>query len=367
MHRAFRLLLRGLGWLIAIASIAVVVLALIPASTPPIAGPRPIASLEAVRIGGVEQWLLLRGADRSKPVLLYVHGGPGSAFIPLAKLSSERLERDFVVVHWDQRGAGKSCSSDVPNETLRLDRYVADTLEVVDWLRRRFHTDRVYLVGHSWGSVLGVLAVQRAPDSFHAYIGIGQVVNMRRGEEISYQWVLERARDEANEEALNQLRALSPPYTSLDELRIQRSWLSHYRGDVHRGGAIGMLLRAILTSPEYTLADKLSYYGCVLNSLEHVWFDLEQIDFLRSAPSLDVPVHLFVGRHDYNTPFELVVEWAEMLRAPRVELVWFEESAHMAPIEEPDRFRDELIGIRERSVTPDRKSLPQDAKPATGL
>ena len=104
----------------------------------------------------------------------------------------------------------------------------------------------------------------------------------------------------------------------------------------------------------------------MLNSLEHAWFDLEEIDFLRSARRLDVPVHFFVGRHDYNTPSELVVEWAEILEAPRVELVWFEESAHMASIEEPDRFQDELIGLLARPAVPDAGGRPVRSEPATG-
>jgi pimeloyl-ACP methyl ester carboxylesterase len=308
-----------------------------------IEGPNAIASLEAVRLGEVDQWLLMRGRDRSSPVLLYVHGGPGGPFTSLAREYSSRLEEHFVVVHWDQRGAGKSCSSDVPDESLRLEQYVADTLELVEWLRTRFGVEKIYLLGHSWGSVLGVLAVQRHPSLFEAYIGLGQVVDQRRGEEISYRWVVGRAEAEGNDEALGELREIQPPYRRLDELILQRKWLGHYGGAVYEGGFVPRFVRALFTSPEYTLWEKLSFYGCFLNSIEKVWFDLEGIDFIRSARKLDVPVYFFAGRHDYNTPFELVVEWAEMLEAPHVEIVWFEDSAHNALIEEPERFQDELI------------------------
>jgi pimeloyl-ACP methyl ester carboxylesterase len=318
-------------------------LALIPAQTPSLEGPNAIASLETVELGGVEQWLLIRGQDRANPVLLYLHGGPGSAMIPLARRFSNRLEERFVVVHWDQRGAGKSCGSDVPDESLTLEQFLSDTHELVDWLQGRFGAEKIYLLGHSWGSVLGTLTVQRHPELFHAYIGLGQVVNMKRNEEISYRFVVARAETEGNEEALRELGEIRPPYRNQDELLTQRKWLSHYRGNFLPGGVIRKLAAAVLLTPEYTLREKLLYVGCLFNSVEHAWDDIEDIDFIETARQLDVPVYFFVGRHDYNTPFELVEEYVSVLDAPHKELVWFEESAHMACLEEPERFQDELI------------------------
>ena len=315
-----RLLLKSFGALIVACVAMLAILALIPASTPMIYGANAIASLQAVRIENVDQWLLMRGYDRSNPVLLYLHGGPGFAFIPFARKFSSRLEEHFVVVHWDQRGAGKSCSSEVSDESLQLEQYLADTLDLVQWLRSRFGVEKIYLLGHSWGNVLGVLTVQRHPDLFQAYIGLGQVVNQRRGEELSYRFAVDRAKAEGNDEALERLRTIQPPYRSLKELILQRSWLGHYRGSLHGGGGVSRLLSAVLMSSEYSLMDKASYYGCFLNSTERAWFDLEGIDFIRSVRRLEVPVYFFTGRHDYNTPFELVVEWAEVLEAPHVEV-----------------------------------------------
>ena len=324
-------------------TLVVVALALIPATTPEIAGEDPIAALESVELGGVEQWLLVRGRDRSKPVLLFLHGGPGNAFIGLARQFSSRLEDDFVVVHWDQRGAGKSCSPDIPDESLNLEQYLADTLELVRLLQDRFGVEKIYLLGHSWGSVLGVITAQRHPELLHAYIGLGQVVNMRRNEEISYDFVVEQARAEGNQDALDALAKIHPPYQSVGELAAQRRWLSHYRGDYYAGSMLPRLIGALLLAPEYTLRDKLGYLPCTLNSIEQAWGDLQAIDFLTDVDRLDVPTYLFTGSHDYNTPFELVEQWAAQLRAPHIEIVWFENSAHMACLEEPQRFQDELI------------------------
>ena len=269
--------------------------------------------------------------------------------MPMAREFSSRLEEHFVVVHWDQRGAGKSCSSEVPDESLRLEQYLADTIELVNMLRARFDVEKIYLLGHSWGSVLGVLTVEANPELFHAYVGLGQVVNMRRNEEISYDFVVERASAEGNQEALDALAGIRPPYRSIRDLGTQRQWLGHYRGDYRAGDAMSRMVGLTIRAPEYTLGDKLSYMPCMLNVLEHAWKDIQPIDFLRDVDRLEVPVYLFTGRHDYNTAFELVEEWVRTLQAPHLEIVWFEESAHMACLEEPERFQDELIEVLEET------------------
>ena len=302
-----------------------------------------IESQERIELGGVRQSIYLRGQDRSKPVLLFLHGGPGGPSTPMARQFGLKLEEHFVVVHWDQRGAGNSCSKEVPDESLRLPQYLADTLELINLLRDRFDTEKIFLVGHSWGSVLGLMTAQRHPELLHAYVGMGQVIDMVRNEEISYKFVVDQAKQERNEEAIRELATIHPPYASHEGLMIQRSWLSHYHGDLVSGNAIEEFARAVLFSPEYSLQKKLSFYSCMLNSLDQAWSDLEGINFLETARELDLPVFFFVGRHDYNTPFELVEEYFEQLEAPYKEFVWFENSAHSPNLEEPDRYQEILI------------------------
>ena len=313
------------------------------ASSTRIDTPNGIESMENVEIGGVEQTIYLRGHDRNAPVMLFVHGGPGVPETAVARTFGLRLEEHFVVVHWDQRGAGNSCSPDIPDESLRLEQYLTDTAELVNLLRSRFGVEKIYLVGHSWGSILGVLIAERHPELFHAYVGMGQVVNMKRGEDISYRFVLDRAQAEGNEKALEELAAIHPPYTTTQELLAQRAWLSHYHGDAYGGGGTLELVKGILFSPEYSISKKLSFYGCAINSVDQAWSDVQKIDFIRDVPQLDVPVYFFAGRHDYNTPFELVEEFSSTLDAPHNEIVWFENSAHSPNLEEPDRYQEILI------------------------
>jgi len=179
--------IKVIGFFLAILILILVALSLIPTKTNQIEGDNAIASLESVQIGGIEQWLSIRSEDKSNPILLYLHGGPGMGYIPLASDFSSLIEKRFVVVHWDQRGGGKTCGSDTPNSTLNIEQYLTDTFELVNYLRKRFNQQKIYLVGHSWGSVLGVKMAQGYPELFHAYVGLGQVVDMNRGETISYQ------------------------------------------------------------------------------------------------------------------------------------------------------------------------------------
>jgi len=325
---------------------AILILALIPASTPEIEGDDTIALLEPVEIGGVDQWLLLRGESTANPVLLFVHGGPGMTFIPSARQFGDILEEEFVVVHWDQRGAGKSCSDDVPAESMKVERFVDDLIEVADHLRERFDEEKIFLVGHSWGSVIGAMAARKAPDRFHVYVGSGQVVDMRRGEALSHEWVTARAREEGNEAALEDLERVKPPYERSEDLALQRQWLGHYGGDQRGGRAMVEWVGAVFTASEYTLADRLAYYGCVMSSLDHLWTSFGDLNFFESIPRLELPGRLFLGRHDWTVPAQLAAEWAGGLSAPSVGIVWFEESAHLAMLEESERYQLELGALR---------------------
>jgi pimeloyl-ACP methyl ester carboxylesterase len=332
-----------LGTVLAAIFLAFGLLSLRSASTPPIEGPDAVATLERVRLGGLEQTILVRGKDRSSPVLLYLHGGPGFAHLPLAPYYSDELEKHFVVVHWDQRGAGASCEG-IDHDELKPEQIVADTIELSALLASRFGGNgRIVLLGHSWGSFVGARAVQERPDLYHAYIGLGQLVNGRRNEVLSYEWVVAEAERRDDQEALSLLRTVSPPYANNDELGVQRRWLMAYGGSVFATDRAQAFLSPLLFGPEYTLANRLSFPGCFSSSINAIWGAIDGLDFPSQIPRLEVPVFFFTGRHDWNTPYPLVEEWAEVLEAPSVEIVWFEESGHMIPMESPAKFQRALI------------------------
>lgn len=313
--------------------------------TPPIAAPQAIASLEKVTLGGVEQWILVRGDDVHNPVLLFVHGGPGSPEMPLAHEFGPELEKRFVVVHWDQRGAGKSFHRGIPPDSMNVAQFISDAHELTGLLRSRFHADKIYLVGHSWGSLLGILTAHQYPEDYYAYVGIGQCVDMARNEAISYRFVLEEAQKRHKPLAVANLKRIGPPpYSGIGELMVQRRYLGKFGGAVYHKPEHGGMIEKGLKSPEYTPLDFLRYLGGEYFSISRMWDQVMTYDLIRQVPSLDVPVYFFEGRHDYNTPWELVQEYYDKLDAPRGKtLVWFEDSAHSPNLEEPERFAQMMV------------------------
>ena len=334
--------LKAFAALVALVAIALGIWALLPAKTAPIPGEHAIAAIERIELGGVPQTMLLRGRDVRNPLLLYLHGGPGGAQMSLAPFYSGELERHFVVVHWDQRGAGASCQG-VDPATLSLDRIVEDAIELASALRARFGQP-IVLLGHSWGSLVGVRAVQRRPDLFSAYVGVGQLVSLKRNEELSYQWVLDEAKRRRESDALAELEAIGPPpYADSEELGVQREYLMRWGGSIHDFRRARAALPAFLFGREYSLATRARFFGCFNRSIDRLWGSIQAIDLMSEVPRLEVPVVLLIGRADYNTPWELTAEWAQQLSAPKLEVVWFDGIGHFLPVEDRDAFQRTLI------------------------
>jgi len=194
----------------------------LPAGTPRIRRPRTagsagsIAVLEKVRIGGSDQWVLGKVPGHCNPIVLYLHGGPGTSQLTSNRRDTKRLEQFFTVVNWDQRGAGKSYRAITDLAGMTIDQFVHDTVELTRYLLSKFHQERLVLVGHSWGTVIGATAVARHPELYHCYVGIGEIGNMKEGEPVSYQWTLDRAREHQAgrpEPAKPRGRSCSPPPT----------------------------------------------------------------------------------------------------------------------------------------------------------
>jgi pimeloyl-ACP methyl ester carboxylesterase len=339
---------RAVALLSTVALVALGVAIARPASTPPIVGPdgQPlpgsIAELTTVRIGGHDQAVLLRGRSVDNPVLLTLAGGPGGSDLPMVRTLFGDLEKDFVVVGWDQRGAGKSYPALDPTDTLTVDRAVADTIELTNHLRERFDEDRIYVLGQSWGSTLGVLAAQRNPELYHAYIGSGQMVDQAETDLRLYHEALAYADRTGDRRMADMLEPLGePPWEHISgnalalafELEKLETPYTPPRSYTERFGSSGIGPMGLMGS-EYSVMDKVGVLRGMVDMFSVLYPQVQgEIDFRRDATRLDVPVYLIDGTHELRARRDLALQWFDHLQAPRKELFTFETAGHAPAFE----------------------------------
>jgi len=299
-----------------------------------------IDKIEKLTIGGITQWISLRSDNIKNPIILFLHGGPGTAQISFSRKSQKRLEDSFLVINWDQRGAGRSYSRSLQKDDMKIERFIEDAVELIEYLLKRFGQEKVYLVGHSWGTIIGAYVTAKKPDLIQAYIAIGQIVDMERGELISYQFTLDEARRLNNKKAIQQLEKIGPPpYAKLSDAGIQRDWLSKFHGAVYEGSLLGTILKNI-SIRDLRPFDIIRFVAGAMLSLSTLEEEQNKVKLLQDVPEMKVPVYFCCGRRDYNVPFELVIEYAERLKAPQKRIIWFDHSAHLPNFEEPELFCD---------------------------
>ncbi len=304
-----------------------------------------IDSLEKIRLGGAEQWILIRGWDRTKPLLLFLHGGPGFPEMPFAHVNA-KLEKDFVVVHWDQRGAGKSYPA--PHESLDMEQFVSDACELSGLLLARFNEPKLLLVGHSWGSMIGALTVARDPQKFSAYVGISQFADAPESERMMYRFAVQEAEKTADAKATGELTRIGePPYKSMRDFRIMKSWVAKLSERDYRPMSRWQFARLALASPVYSWRDLLNLASGARTSFEELWREVfYKVNLFRDAPRLDVPVCFFEGRHDrlVTVSSAMAERYFNSLDAPRgKKLIWFDDSGHWPHLEEPEKFHQVLV------------------------
>jgi proline iminopeptidase len=314
--------------------------------------PHGINSLEPVRIGGIDQWIEVRGQNVNNPILLFIHGGPGVAFIPMAGSFQDPWEKYFTVVQWDQRGAGKTYASndkELLRRTMNVPQMEQDTLEVVNHLRNRFKREKIFIVGHSWGSVLGLWLAHEHPELIYAYVGVGQVVSVEQNEKVAYQDALQEARNRHNQQAVKDLESIAPyppPTRDLRKESIARQWEEALVGPPPSpAGFTNMkrLLSDLVSAPEYSLADDIGFVRGQSFSLGIFLPQLAKLDLNQLGVDFYEPIFFFEGRQDPYCRPSLILEYKQTIKAPQKEVVWFENSGHFPFFEEPKKFDEELV------------------------
>ncbi len=319
-------------------------------STPPFRGPDgellpgSVAEIARLRLGGIDQWVMIRGESIANPALILLHGGPGFPEMQLFRRFEAALEKSFTVVYWEQRGTGKSFDRRIPPSSMTIERLVADLDELVDVVRKRLGKEKVALYGHSWGSALGVLYAARFPEKVAAYVGAGQVGDWPASEAAGYAFVLAEAERRDDRRALGELRALGPPPFTAKAMRVQRKWLVRFVGFL-RGISSFAFVRMVLGGPESSILDLPRIVRGALFSPKHMWAEVSALKLQEAVPALRVPVFFFLGRHDHVIDAETSAAYYDVLEAPSKTLVWFEESAHEPPMEEPAKFASLMVGL----------------------
>ncbi len=321
------------------------------ASTPPILNPKgkpmpnSIAVMEKIKLGGSEEWISIRGKDLHNPVLLFLAGGPGGSQLVAARRALAGLEDRFVVVNWDQPGAGKSFDA-VDRSKLTPDRYITDTRELVLNLRQRFGKEKVYLLGESWGSALGIMVVQRYPELFHAFVGTAQMVAFLENDLICYDFALRLAAERGDTKQVEKLKQQGPPpYYGNDVFWKSATYLADLNNYMNQNPAIagGFNTFQDLAGSEYGLYDKVNVVRGVLDTFGIVYQQLWDVDFRKQATRLEVPIYFLIGRHDVNASPKLTEEYFNLLTAPHKELIWFEHSGHNPWVNESAKFVNVMV------------------------
>ena len=301
--------------------------------------PHAVSQLMKLRLGGVDQWISIRGHDTSNPVLLFIHGGPGMSMMFLSHTFQRPLEEHFVCVQWDQRGAGKSFHAGVSPDSLSVRRLLDDLFELVGVLNTWFGKQKIYLAGHSFGSYLGMLAVREHPELFEVYIGIGQVVDDERAAALQDKFIRREAAELGEPEAVADLDRTG---TAAHE-----KWLFRFRAELFASKSYMPFIKAGVLSPEYGLFDITKVAKGSAFSSKHMKYDVIAGPLMEHVREVDVPVYFLMGRYDQVTPLVLVEEFSEALDAPHKQIILFRRSAHFPFFEEPGSFALALKAIRD--------------------
>ena len=306
--------------------------------------PGSIAEISYHRLGGLDQWVMLRGENIANPPLILLHGGPGFTEMRLFRHFNAPLEKRFTVVNWDQRGTGKSFDRKIPKSSMTVEQFIADLDELVDTVRKRLGQRKVTIFGHSWGSALGVLYAARFPDKVAAYVGSGQIGDWPAGELSSYAFVLAELDRRNNRKALKELRAIGAPPHTAEKLWVQRTWLDRVAG--HPGGmSMWEFGRIVLGGPESSIFDLPNIQRGFRFSLDAMWTEVSGLNLHQAVPSLQMPVFFFLGRRDHQVPADTSAAYFNVLTAPSKRLIWFEESGHEPFVDEPAKFNAAMVEL----------------------
>lgn len=335
---------------ILILLIVFIVFTQLSVSTPPIKDEQgniienSIAELISVDINGHKEWISIRGKNKEAPILLFLAGGPGGTQMAATRYELSALEEDFVIVNWDQPGSGKSYNC-MKRKDITVKTYIDDGIALTEYLRDKFSKEKIYIVGESWGSALGVFLIFEKPEYFAGFIGTGQMVDFQETEIIDYKKALEIANEKGDKKIIEKLTKQGEPLYEKGNISLLSAtylnYLSTYMTNNPEIYNSGFNTFRDMFSSEYGLLDSINFMLGVVNTFNVVYPQLYKMDLRESYTKLEVPIYFFIGRHDVNAPINLMSDYYNILEAPHKEIIWFEHSGHNPWINENKKFVQE--------------------------
>ncbi len=281
-----------------------------------------IDTSEIITVGGIKQYIKIKGQDDSKPILLFLHGGPGSSLINKTDQITGKLQQHFVVVQWDQRETGQTLALNKTSEPLTPQLFYSDTHDLIDILLKKFQKPKLYLAGYSWGSGLGFYIADKYPELLYAYIAISPVINQWRSDSIS----LTMLKETMGKKARKELSHVKIPFENCEQLYFHRKWLMKREGQKFVGLA---LPKSFVQTWAVTWFD--------------VWSRSCDVNLSRSLPTINCPVYFFAGKKDFNTNYSITEEYFDSLSAPKKDLFLFADAGHGLPETDSGPFQEIII------------------------
>ncbi len=304
-----------------------------------------------VPLNGLLQTIMVRGEAADLPLLLILHGGPGFSEAMLFRSYNRDLDKHFLVVNWDQRGTNQSYHDSIPLETMTIDQFVADAKVLVDSLKLKYRKEKLFLLGHSWGTVLGMKMVSHYPEDFFAFISVNPMIHGIKNETMSLDYTIREASIRNDTVALNELRKVAKIYphteVGLENIKVQRDWLLKMGGVFYGDLDYSALFHNADSNERHLYKSEYAAKGEKL-SMEQLWVEIMEVDFFKEVPELRIPIFFLVGMRDYNTPFTITEQFFHSIAAPKKKLIRFRESGHFVPFEEPEKFNRKIKKIQKQ-------------------
>lgn len=307
--------------------------------------PNGISTRQGVMINGKKQYMFIVGEDKDNPVLLFLHGGPGSPEVGMCEfIPGKRLEERFTVCYWEQRGSCLSYGAKVKPKDMTMELMVSDTMEVTKYLIKKFNQEQIYIMGHSWGTLLGIKTISKKPEYYKAYFGIGQISNQKESEKLAYKYMLEHAREMEDIKAIKILEKFdvnSPDFPTNKYIMSDRTnYMNEYGiGIIHEEGfRMSTLIKRLMIFEGYSVFDFIKYALGGMYSNKTIFQDVLKANLMETHRKFKVPIYILHGKYDMQVSHELALQYYNIIEAPDKGFFTFDESAHSPNFEEVDKF-----------------------------